>query len=176
MTEEQERMVLDNQNLIYTILKKHHASIEDYFDVAMIGLCKGVKTFDKTRGFKASTYLYRCITNELFMEFRQKKVKTISLEVRLKNKNNDSLKLEEMLQDDKINIENDFTKKNEYELLYKKLELLSDKEKFIIEKTFFNDKKMTQRDIALLLNLTQAQVSRIKRDALKKLREEIEND
>lgn len=176
MTEEQERMVLENQNLIYTVLKKYHVSIEDYFDIAMIGLCKGVKTFDKTKGFKASTYLYRCIVNELFMEFRQKKVKTISLEVHFKNKNNDSLRLEEMLCDDKVNIENDFIKKSEIDLLYQKMNILNDKEKFIIEKTFFNNKKTTQKDIALLLNLTQAQVSRIKRDALKKLKEVLEND
>lgn len=176
MTEEQERMVLDNQNLIYPILKRYNVSIDDYFDVAMIGLCKGVKTFDKTKGVQVSTYLYRCISNELLMELRQKKVKTISLEVHLKNQNNDSIRLEEMLFDTKTNIENDFIKKNEYNLLYQSLEVLNDKEKFVIEQTFFNDKKTTQKDIALLLNLTQAQVSRIKRDALKKLREELEND
>ena len=40
MTDEQEKLVLNNENLIYHILKKYNLSVDEYYDVGVIGLCK----------------------------------------------------------------------------------------------------------------------------------------
>ena len=71
-----EKLVLDNVNLIYLVLKKLglYNNHEEYFDLGMIGLVKGAKTFNKELGYNASTYLYRCIYNEIYCHLRKKEI------------------------------------------------------------------------------------------------------
>ena len=52
------------------------------------------------------------------------------------------------------------------------LEKLSDKERRIIERRYFNDK--TQTELALELGVSQAQVSRIEKTALDKIKKRYE--
>lgn len=70
MTEEQKRLVEENHKLIYDYLWKKNLSIEEYYDLAAIGLCKAAITYD---GNKAafSTYAYRCMANEIGCHFRK---------------------------------------------------------------------------------------------------------
>ena len=75
-----EKMILENEKLIYLILNKYQLNKEDYFDLGIIALIKGLKTYDPTKGFKLSTYLCKCIQNEIFRTLRKKRPITISLE------------------------------------------------------------------------------------------------
>ena len=70
MTDEQKQLVEQNHNLIYFYLHKHNLSIEDYYDVAAIGLCKAAITFKKDKS-EFSTYALTCINNEVKMIFRK---------------------------------------------------------------------------------------------------------
>lgn len=179
MTEEQERLVLDNINLIYMVLKKYkiYSKIDEYYDVAMIGLCKGAKSFDKTRGFSESTYLSRCIANEILMTFRNKKINTIPLNSRCNTQDIDNtMCLDEVIPDEKINIENEIITGYEMELLHKNIKSLNPKYRFVIENIYFSDIKMTQKEIAEKIGVTQAQVSRIKKNAIEELKEKLKND
>lgn len=46
MNDEQRKLVENNHNLIYAILHKYNLPIDEYYDVAAIGLCKAAITFD----------------------------------------------------------------------------------------------------------------------------------
>lgn len=70
MTEQQQKIVEDNHNLIYSFLQKYHLPIEDWYGWAAIGLCKAAMTFkDDVSSF--STYAYRCMFNAVMMEKRK---------------------------------------------------------------------------------------------------------
>ena len=70
MTDGQRKLVEENHSLIYDYLWKKHLSIEEYYDLAAIGLCKAAITYD---GDKAafSTYAYHCIHNEIGQQLRK---------------------------------------------------------------------------------------------------------
>ena len=69
-------MAEDNINLIYFVLKQlniyNKDGIDEYFDVGMLGLVKGLKTYSESKGV-ISTYLVKCIRNEIVMELRNQK-------------------------------------------------------------------------------------------------------
>ena len=64
------KLVLDNEKLVYLVIKdlKLWNSIEDYYDVGMIGLVKASNTWNINRETKFSTYAYNVIKNEILQE------------------------------------------------------------------------------------------------------------
>jgi len=71
MTTEQKKLVEDNHNLIYSFLRKVNLDIEDYYDLAAIGLCKAAKGYNPDKGLAFSTFAYRCMRNQVGQEFRK---------------------------------------------------------------------------------------------------------
>jgi RNA polymerase sigma factor (sigma-70 family) len=69
LTYEQQELVSSNHNLIYSYAHNRNISLDDYYDLLAIGLCKAAKSFDETKG-AFSTYAYRCMQNELNMYWR----------------------------------------------------------------------------------------------------------
>ena len=70
MNDEQRKLVEDNHNLIYAFLHKYNLSIDEYYDVAAIGLCKAAIMFDKKKECTFSTYAYLVMLTELKLVFR----------------------------------------------------------------------------------------------------------
>lgn len=77
MTKEQQKLVEDNHNVIYSFLNKYNLSHDDWYDLAAIGLCKAAKSFkDDISNF--STYAYKCMFTTVFQEKRKEtRLKTI---------------------------------------------------------------------------------------------------
>lgn len=73
LTLEQQKLVEDNHNLIYSLLKAMSVSADDYYDVAAIGLCQAAALFDASKGLKFSTYAYTAMRNEVLKEIRKDK-------------------------------------------------------------------------------------------------------
>lgn len=73
MTKEQEQLVTDNYKLIYFFLNKWGKTIEDYYDICAIGLCKAAITYDSSKDVKFATYAGVCIENEIKIELRNMK-------------------------------------------------------------------------------------------------------
>lgn len=72
MTPEQKRLAESNHNLIYAFLKRYGLSIEDYYDLAAIGLCRAAINFkDGMSSF--STYAYRCMFTTVMMDKRKER-------------------------------------------------------------------------------------------------------
>ena len=70
MNDEQRKLVEDNHNLIYAMLHKYNLSIDEYYDVAAIGLCKAAIMFDAEKRYLFSTYACVVMENELKLVFR----------------------------------------------------------------------------------------------------------
>lgn len=70
-----EQLILDNQNLVYHIVRKEYPTFiydEDIVQCGMVGLCKAADAFDESKA-KFSTYAGRCIRNEIYKEFLKRK-------------------------------------------------------------------------------------------------------
>lgn len=72
ITKEQEKLIEENHNLIYSFLQKYNLSVEDYYDLAAIGLCKAGINFNGNIS-KFSTYAYEWMFGSVFSEIRKEK-------------------------------------------------------------------------------------------------------
>ena len=172
MNEEQQKLVLDNQNLVYHVIKQLHLyhKLEDYFDVGIIGLCKAAKTFKPENNSKFSTYACICIRNNILMEIRNENRQcdayAISFSNIISSSKDRDLILEDTLSD--YELENDILNKEELISLITSIERLDKKDKTIIDLYFYQNK--TQKQIAQILNMSQANASRRIQRALNNLR------
>lgn len=173
----EENFILKNIGLIYLALKNLNilSEADEYFDVGMVGLVSGAKTYDSNSGYAPSTYLYKCIYNEILKVLRVEnarkripKQKFLSIDNTLNC--DEKLKYEDVIPDN-INIENEILNKERDERIHDEINKLSAKEQIIINTMFeFNNVKMTQKELSKILNCTQATISRIRKRALKKLK------
>ncbi len=167
MTDE-EKIILENQNLIYFVLKKMNLfeQSEELFDLGMIGLVKGAKNYDSSKGLP-STYLYICIRSEIQTYIRKKRHNTISLSTEL----GENLTLEDVIADSN-NFEEDIEYRDLLDKIYQKFYLLKETEKECLSYYFglFNQKKETQMKISKRLNISTKTVNDNIKKAINKLR------
>ena len=69
MTEEQKLLVENNHNLIYFMIHKMNESVEEYYDLAAIALCKAAINYQPDNGSFAN-FACRCIRNEILLDHR----------------------------------------------------------------------------------------------------------
>lgn len=177
-------LIEHNLRLVAHVCKKYAtANVEqdDLISIGTIGLIKGIKSFDSSKGVRLATYVSRCIENEILMHLRM--VKKVNSEVYLedtigKDKDDNTVSLQEVIENDERSIEDEVDLKLKIKRLYEKMkEVLKDREKYIIEMRFGLDgkKPKTQNQIAKALGISRSYVSRIETKALKKLSKEMEN-
>ena len=170
-----------NLRLVAHIVKKYsNTKVEqdDLISIGTIGLIKGINSFNVDKGSKLSTYVSRCIDNEILMYLRS--TKKLNAEVYLnepigKDKDDNIVTLQEVLENDDRTIEDEVDLKMKIKKLYKKLgEVLKDREKTIIELRFGLDghKPKTQHEIAEMMGISRSYVSRIETKAIGKLSKE----
>lgn len=60
----------DDRPLIYKALKQMNllAFKDDFYDVGLVGLARGIKNYDESKGFERSTFYMKCIINEITKE------------------------------------------------------------------------------------------------------------
>ena len=63
---ELKEIVVENQNLIYSIASKFRGDIEDLFQVGCIGLIKAYENYDFSKQTKFTTYAYTYIFGEIY--------------------------------------------------------------------------------------------------------------
>lgn len=167
-----------NLRLVVHVCKKYsntNIDQDDLLSIGTIGLIKGVNSFNLEKGSKLSTYVSRCIDNEVLMYLRS--TKKLNAEVYLnepigKDKDDNVITLEEVLENEDKNIEDIIDTKMRIKKMYNKIkEVLKDREKTIIELRFglSGEKPKTQKEIAKKLGISRSYVSRIETKALEKL-------
>ena len=157
--DEEARNILIERNLrlVAHVVKKYaNTKVEqdDLISIGTIGLIKGINSFNVEKGSKLSTYVSRCIDNEILMYLRS--TKKLNAEVYLnepigKDKDDNVVTLQEVLENNDRNIEEEVDLKMKIKKLYKKMgEVLKDRERTIIELRFGLDghKPKTQHEIA----------------------------
>ena len=166
-------MTEDNLNLIYFVLKQlniyNRNGIDEYFDLGMIGLTKGLQTYTESKG-SLSTYLVNCIKNEILMEMRNQKAgkrnngeKPISINT----PTTDNLTIEDTIKSNFDMLEYEIKNERIKELGIA-IASLKPVEKCVIIDIYFNNK--TQLEIAEEIGVRQSYISRIKTKAIRKLR------
>ena len=124
--------------LVAHVVKKYQATKidqDDLISIGSIGLIKGINSFNPDKGSKLSTYVSRCIDNEILMYLRSSK--KLNAEVYLdepigKDKDDNVVTLQEVLENDNRNIEDEVDLKMKIKKLYKKIsEVLKDREKLL---------------------------------------------
>ncbi len=183
--DEEARNILIERNLrlVAHVVKKYaNTKVEqdDLISIGTIGLIKGINSFNVEKGSKLSTYVSRCIDNEILMYLRS--TKKLNAEVYLnepigKDKDDNVVTLQEVLENNDRNIEEEVDLKMKIKKLYKKMgEVLKDRERTIIELRFGLDgrKPKTQHEIADMMGISRSYVSRIETKAIGKLGKEFQ--
>ena len=183
--EARNKLIECNLRLVAHIVKKYennNISSDDLISIGTIGLIKGIDSYNKDRGVKLTTYAAKCAENEILMYFRSNKKynNNISLnDVIAHDKDGGDITLIDILEENKINIEDNLEYIDNIKHLQKYLNVLNDRELTIIKMRYglFNTKELTQKEIADKLKISRSYVSRIEKRALiKMLREFIKNN
>ena len=170
-----------NLRLVAHVCKKYTSAKvdqEDLISIGTIGLIKGINSFESSKGVRLATYVARCIDNEILMFLRS--TKKLGAEVYLddpigKDKDDNTVTLQEVLENDERSIEEEVDLKFKIKKLYEKMkEVLKDREKSIIELRFGlkGTKPKTQHEIAEMMGISRSYVSRIETKAIGKLAKE----
>lgn len=75
LNEEQRKLVENHHYIIYMCLKTLKLSVDEYYDLAAIGLCEAAFNFDCSKNIKFSTFSMNCIKKTIYKEFRKKNCK-----------------------------------------------------------------------------------------------------
>lgn len=171
-----------NLRLVAHISKKYASPtipLDDLISIGTIGLIKGINSYNSKKGVKLSTYISRCIENEILMFFRNSK--KVNSEVYLnepigKDKDDNVITLQEVLENNERSIEDSIDLKLKEKKLYEKMHsILKDREREILILRFGlnNNKPLTQNQVAELFGISRSYVSRIESKAISKLSKEI---
>ncbi|MBR2138796.1 MAG: sigma-70 family RNA polymerase sigma factor [Bacilli bacterium] len=172
------KLIEHNLRLVVFLAKKYDNTIydlEDLVSIGTIGLIKGINTYKLDKNIKLATYVSRCIDNEILMFLRKnkKRLNEISLEDSINfDAEGNELKLEDVFGTEEDIIEKEIQIKDDKKLLESEVKNLNDRDKNIIEERYglFGKKELTQKELALKLDISQSYISRIEKKVIKKLK------
>ncbi|MBQ8615706.1 MAG: RNA polymerase sporulation sigma factor SigK [Clostridia bacterium] len=176
-----EKLINHNMRLVAHVCKKYNGAAEadDLLSVGSLGLIKGIDSYQKDKGSQLSTYVSRCIENEILMLLRANKKHKICVSI-----------------EEPIGVDKDGQEMSLYDILPQKEEQDPD---FIVERKVFveeiksimkkklNEREFkivclryglidgierTQQEVANILQISRSYISRIETKAIELIREE----
>lgn len=177
-----EILINHNLRLVAHIVKKYSGAGEadDLISVGSIGLIKAINNFEYGKGTQLSTYAARCIENEILMLIRMNKKhkKVLSIQESLgRDKDGNEIELLDVLPglDDEVYniVENNILTEKINKIIKEKL---PEREAEIIRLRYGLGGKpaLTQREIAVKLNISRSYISRLETKAIAVIKEELE--
>ena len=171
-------LIEHNLRLVVFLAKKYENTgldLEDLVSIGTIGLIKGVNTYKLDKNIKLATYSSRCIDNEILMFLRKNKKRRgeISFEDSLSyDAEGNELRLEDILGTDSDIVTKEIEKNSEKKVFYKEIAKLNERDKqiMVLRYGLYNNKEMTQKDVAKLLGISQSYISRIEKKVIKRLK------
>ncbi len=179
-----DQLIEHNLRLVAHIVKKYEHRKDDEDDlisIGTIGLIKGIDSYSENHKTRLTTYVARCIENEILMYYRSNKrnSKNISINEAVGfDKEGNEITLLDILKAPSPDFALDIHTQDNIKKLDEYFHVLSDREKEIIEKRYGlnHQEKLTQKEIAKFYHISRSYVSRIEKRALTKmLREYIKN-
>ena len=182
--ESRNKLIEHNLRLVAHIVKKFEPiekMNDDLISIGTIGLIKGIDSFKINKNNKLTTYVSRCIENEILMFFRSNKKNNnnVSLNDSIGyDKDGNEINLIDVIKSDTEDILSIIHNKDNQEYVSKILNILNDREREIIIKRFglFDTDELTQKEIASSLNISRSYVSRIEKRAISKLYREFKKN
>ena len=217
-----EEIILNNEGLIWSVLKKYlnkGYDKDDLYQICAIGFIKAIKRFDFSFNVKLSTYAVEYMSGEIKKFIRDdgiikisRYLKELSFKINELEKNsvsktgkvldikalskildvseNEIMEAKRIINNvrslneeneegkevnliDKIVLEDDEEQNKIVDriMLFEEYDLLSRRDRMIINLRYFKEKTQTQ--VASVLGISQVQVSRLERKILNKLRESL---
>lgn len=182
--EARNKLIEHNLRLVAHIVKKFETTnndIDDLIGIGTVGLIKGIDTYSDNKKVKLATYAAKCAENEILMSFRadKKNSKNISIYEEISfDKEGNKITILDILKTEAPDFIEDIYINDNIKLLKKYMNVLTEREKEIIEARYGlgNKDEETQKEIAKRLNISRSYVSRIeKRATTKILREFLKN-
>ena len=176
-------LIEHNLRLVVYIAKKFDntgVGVEDLISIGTIGLIKAINTFNPVKNIKLATYASRCIENEILMYLRRnsKTRMEVSIDEPLNvDWDGNELLLSDILGTEEDTIYKDLEQEAERKILIKALNLLSARERSIIQMRFgigtVDGEEKTQKEVADLLGISQSYISRLEKKIMVRLRKEM---
>lgn len=179
--DERNKIAEENMKLVHYVLKGFsniNIDYEELESIGYLGFAKAIHSFDKNKKIRFSTFAINCIVNEIlfFLRKEKKHLNNISLskELQTDNKGN-TLTLEDTIEDSKftqMGIDYDLIKNEQKDTLLRAINKLNKEEQYIMLYRYGvgGCKAKTQKQLAKELSMSQANISKIQRNCLKKLK------
>lgn len=176
-----ELLIEHNLRLVAHIAKKYaknSSDLDDFISIGTIGLMKGVQTFRTDKG-KLSTYISKCVENEILMYLRT--AKKTRCEISLgepigEDKEGNQISFLDILSSGECEIPDQISLKMQVESLSQILaKTLTPRELFVIRLRYglCGSDTLPQRAIAEKLGISRSYISRIEKRALMKLKKSL---
>ena len=173
-----------NLRLVAHIAKKYadEKTMEDLISIGTIGLIKGINTFRPDKSSKLSTYISRCIENEVLMYLRSaKKLRNeVSIDESIGvDREGNNMTFSDILTNEDTDVSDIIFEKIEAEKLRNAMKkALNMNEMNILTWRYGLDgrPRKTQREVAKILGISRSYVSRIEKKCLQKLAAEMEDE
>ncbi len=178
-------LIEHNLRLVAHIVKKFETNehdIDDLIGIGTIGLIKGIDTYSLGKKVKLTTYVAKCIENEILMYFRadKKNSKNISIYDGISyDKEGNEITILDILKTPEPDFIEEIYKNDNIGFLREYMRVLTDREREILVKRYGlnGEDEVTQKEIAKEMGISRSYVSRIeKRATTKILREFIKNN
>ena len=172
------KLIEHNLRLVVFLAKKYEntkVDLEDLVSIGTIGLIKGVNTYKLDKNIKLATYASRCIDNEILMFLRKNKKRKgeVSFEDNLSyDAEGNELHLEDILGTDEDIVTKGLENELEKKLLYTEISKLNERDKkiMIMRYGLFNNKELTQKEVADVMGISQSYISRIEKKVINRLK------
>jgi RNA polymerase sporulation-specific sigma factor len=149
---------------------------DDLISIGTIGLIKGIDSYNSAKGTRLSTYIARCIENEILMCIRSaKKTKNeVSIEEPIGfDREGNQITFNDVLGSRDDEVLDEVSTKIQVGRLYAGIDdMLFGREKIVIRLRYGlnNGKELTQKEVAKILGISRSYVSRIEKKAIAKLK------
>lgn len=185
---EKEICAEENMDLIHYVANKFRNTrlpYDDLYSVCMMGYTKALNAFDKNRGVKLSTFAVNCMQNEVRFYLRKEKkhtTNTVSMGTILsRDKNGNDFQLEDILSEKEnekvLSIEDTYELTEDKGIIDEAIQSLTDQEQYIMNSRYglkgFQPK--TQKLIAEEIDMSQANVSKIQKNCIDKIKRYVES-
>ena len=172
-----DKLIEHNLRLVAHIVKKYEHKKDDEDDlisIGTIGLIKGIDSYSTSHSTRLTTYIARCIENEILMYYRANKnlSKNISINESVGyDKEGNEITLMDILKTPAPDFAIDIHNQENINRLDKYFKVLTSREKEILELRYGlnNNDKLTQKEIAKKYDISRSYVSRIEKRALTKM-------
>lgn len=186
--EEKEVIAEENMSLVHYVANKFRntkLNYDDLYGAALLGFTKALNSYDTERGAKFSTYAVNCMKNEIRFFLRKERRQsehTVSYNLVLStDKNGNDFELYDILSDqtdESLDIQEQLVLEENRDSTLKAISQLSEIEQFIINHRYGLNgcDFMTQKEIAEKIDMSQANVSKIQKNCMKKIKKSLFED